>query len=398
MRSFFLRISSFRFSLRLFLPLAFRWDQRIFILHICDISAPPLHNSLRALCEVTGGAHFRIDSTTLSLAKILTRIFPPRPKAHAIADPLRLPSMATPAQLDETPKQPNAPSVFVNGGPVCSFQCMEGGQKMFMPSLHRAMILFSGTCEQPRWILHADMMQSTQNKANVVQSPIWCMPESHFPSKKLDTLPPRPSQPLLFYSRNYQAVGSLLFDPYFVMKALHHLEKVQVLIQNVLLNAGENPPSIMNRMLQRDVYICDWLGGDENEPKNSSTEPSNRSYAPRTVEGREHFPVCVRGAGRPTISCETGGAILNIGILHVPHDWMSLKDFPTSSSQPSDRLPTLTLLPPDPHILIPLLIKVRFAPEVKAYKRFLSHRVTQYPYFSLLRRSSWYLRRKKAMK
>ncbi len=340
---------------------AFRWDQRIFVLHIGDVSAPPLHNSLKALCEVTGGCHFRINSTMQTLPKILSRMFPIRPKVHAIADPLRLPSMSTPAQLDETLKQTNASSVFVNGGPVCSFQCMEGGHKMFMPSLHRAMILFAGKCEQPRWILHAETMQSIQHQTNVIQNPIWCIPESHFPSKKLDTLPPRPSQPLFFYSRNYQAVGSLLFDPFFVMKALHHLEKVQVTIRHMLLNAGENPPPMINRMLQRDVYICDWLGCDETEPKNSSIEQSNRSYAPRTLEGREHFPVCVRGAGRPTISGEAGGAILNIGILHVPHNWMTLKDYATSPSQPSDRLPTLTLLPPDPHILIPLLIKVRFA-------------------------------------
>ena len=338
---------------------AFRWDQRIFILHIGDASAAPLHKSLKALCEVTGGSHVRINPTTSSLSKILTRIFPPKPSSHAISDPLRLPSMSALAQLEETPRQLNVSNVFVNGGPVCSFQCMEGGRGM--PSLHRAMLLFAGSCEQPRWILHTETIPSTQLQASIVQSPIWCIPEQHFPSKKLDTLPPRPSQPLLFYSRNYQAVGSLLFDPYFVMKALHHLDKVQVSIRHLLLDAGDNPPSLINRMLQRDVYICEWLGGDETEPTNSLLEPSNCSGAPRTVGGREHFPVCVRGAGRPTISGEGGDAILNIGILHVPQNWLRLNDFATCPSQPSDRLPTLTLLPPDSHILIPLLIKVRVA-------------------------------------
>ena len=178
------------------------------------------------------------------------------------------------------------------------------------------------------------------------------------------------------------------------MKALHHLDKVHVSIRHLLLDAGDNPPSIINRMLHRDVYICDWLGGDETEPKNSSNEHSN-SCAPRTAGGREHFPVCVRGAGRPTITGEGGDAILNIGILHVPHNWLSLKDFVTSPSQASDRLPTLTLLPPDPHILIPILIKVRVS--ITEIAHFLIYIVFHTsPFFSLLRRSSRYLRRQKA--
>lgn len=266
----------------------------------------------------------------------------------------------------------------------------------------KAMILFAGACEQPRWILRAETIPPTLVQRNIVQSPIWCIPESHFPSKKLDTLPPRPSQPVLFYSRNYQAVGSLLFDPYFVMKALHHLDKVHVSIRHLLLDAGDNPPSIINRMLHRDVYICEWLGGDETEPKNSSNEQSN-SCAPRTAEGREHFPVCVRGAGRPTILGEGGDAILNIGILHVPHNWLSLKDFVTSPSQASDRLPTMTLLPPDPHILIPLLIKVRVSRKRRTLIVEFAHFLIYIVYhttscFSLLRRRSRYLRRQKAKK
>ncbi|KAL7543458.1 hypothetical protein ACHAXR_012739 [Thalassiosira sp. AJA248-18] len=349
---------SLRFSmnpLREFYREPFRWDQRIFILHIADATTPPLHKSLRALCEVTGGAYMRISTSVPSLSKILSRIAPPRPRQHSIVDPLRLPSMPNPAQSDDTTNgQVNAPSnVFVNGGPVCSFQCLEGSSGM--PSLHRAMLLFAGACEQQRWILSSEALSPNQSQTKFVQSPIWCIPESHFPSKKIDSLPPRPSQPLLHYSRNYQAVGGLgLFDPYFVMKALHHLDHLQVSIRQLLVDSGDNPPPIVNRMLQRDVYICDWLGGHESSSRSSSNEPSNATGAPRTMAGREHFPICIRGAGRPALS-EGGDNILNIGILHVPHNWIQLKDVGSSIV---DRLPTLTLLPPDAHILIPLLIKV----------------------------------------
>jgi len=345
--------------LREFYREPFRWDQRIFILHIADASTPPLHKSLRALCEVTGGAYMRINPTVSSLSKILFRISPPRPKPHSIPDPLWLPSMSTPAQSDDTPDGQATSHMFVNGGPICSFQCLEGGEQG-MPSLHRAMLLFAGACEQPRWILNSETLSPTQTQAKFAQSPIWCMPEIHFPSKKLDTLPPRQSQPLLHYSRNYQAVGSPVFDPYFVMKALHHLEKLQVAIRQVLVDAGDNPPPILTRMIQRDVYICEWLGEHETATRSSPNDPSNATGAPRTIAGREHFPICVRGAGRPALSGEGEDNILNIGILHVPHNWLKLKDIGMNAAKDLSmaRLPTLTLLPPDAHILIPLLIKV----------------------------------------
>ena len=299
----------------------------------------------------------RIDPSRSSLQNILKRISPPKPKQHTIPDPLRLPSMPTPAQLDETQFfQPNTTNLFVNGGPICSFQCLEGGGQG-MASLHRAMLLFAGSCEQQRWILSSsDAPPSTQP-----QLPIWPVPESHFPSKKLDTLPPRSSQPLLHYSRNFQAVGSQVFDPYFVMKALHHLDKLHVTIRQLLVSAGDNPPPIVNRMLQRDVYVCEWLGGHESVAKSAANEPTNSSGAPRTMAGREHFPVCCRGSGRPALS-EGEDNILNIGILRVPHNWLKLNDTEvdanTNAPTKSDRLPSLTLLPPDAHILIPLLIKV----------------------------------------
>ena len=343
--------------LREFYREPFRWDQRIFILHIGNASTPPLHKSLRALCEVTGGCYMKVNPSQPSLQKILTRISPPKPRQHSIPDPLRLPSMPTQVIPDESvDSQLDNANLFVNGGPICSFQCLEGGGQG-MPSLHRAMLLFSGSCEQQRWILANGLDISLSQ----VQTPIWNIPESHFPSKKLDTLPPRPSQPLLHYSRNFQGVGSQVFDPYYVMKALHHLDKLNVTIRQLLVAAGDNPPPIINRMIQRDVYICDWLGEHESTAKD---ETSNSSGAPRTVAGREHFPVCCRGAGRPSLSGEGSDNILNIGILHVPHNWLKLKDVAKtdmasmSDKKLEERLPTLTLLPPDADRLIPLLIKI----------------------------------------
>lgn len=340
--------------LREFYREPFRWDQRIFILHTADVSTPPLHKSLRALCEVTGGAYIRINPTD-SLSNILSRLSPPRPIPYSIPDPLRI-SPPTPVQFDIASER-NTTTSFLNGGPVCSFQCMEGAPQQ-QPSIHRAMIMHAGSCEQPRWIFNPTASSSPQSK--FIPTPIWIIPESHFPSKKLDTLPPRPSQPLLHYSRNYQAVASPVFDPYYVMKALHHLDHLYVTIRQLLVDAGDNPPPLANRMLQRDVYICDWLGGQESA-KRGPDNSSNATGVPRTDAGREHFPVCVRGAGRPALSGEGGDNILNIGILHVPHDWVKLKDISAGAAQNDSsptKVSTLTLLPPDPHILIPLLIKV----------------------------------------
>jgi len=343
-----LRLQFGNMPLREFYREPFRWDQRIFILHTADLSTPPLHKSLCALCEVTGGAYIRICPTD-SLSNILLRIAPPRPNPYSIPDPLRL-SVPKPIEYDSAAERIVTTS-FINGGPVCSFQCMESGPQQ-QPSIHRAMIMFAGSCEQPRWILNPTASNSPQSK--FIPTPIWSIPESHFPSKKLDTLPPRPSQPLLHYSRSYQAVASPVFDPYYVMKALHHLDHLYLSIRQLLVDAGDNPPPLANRMLQRDVYICDWLGGQESANRGTDNS-SNATGAPRTEAGREHFPVCVRGAGRPTLSGEGGDNILNIGILHVPREWIKLKDTVAGASS---KVSTLTLLPPDPHILIPLLIKV----------------------------------------
>ncbi|KAL3782882.1 hypothetical protein HJC23_006934 [Cyclotella cryptica] len=354
-----LRLQFGNMPLREFYKEPFRWDQRIFILHIADNSAPPLHQNLRALCEVTGGADIKIQPSISSFTKLLLRLSPPRPNPCSLPDPLRLPSMPEQSSQGKSDTPQNS-TYFINGGPIVCFQAFEGGPGQNVPSLHRAMLLFAGSCEQTRWIFkQATPSSSTTEMQSFVQSPVWFFPESFYPSKKLDTLPPRPSQPLLHYSRNYQAVGSPLFDPMYVMKALHHLDQLHVSIRQQLVEFGENPSPIVNRMLQRDVYICEWLGGIEAVAESRSG--SNHSGAPRTTPGREHFPVGVRGAGRPTVSGDGGENILNIGILHVPQEWVRLRELesnPQLKNQSTHKLATLTLLPPDPHILIPLLIRV----------------------------------------
>jgi len=251
--------------LREFYKEPFRWDQRLFCVRV-GAKSSALHSSLRVLCEVTGGGYISLKSAvTLNVTcdALLRQIAPSKPKHLVVPEPLKIP--------DNKPSLPST-SVFVNGGPVCAFQ-------LFPEELiHRAMLLHLS--------LH--------------QNPTWCIPESFFPNKKLDTLPPRKAQPLLTFSRTG-------IDPHLVMKSLNHLDKL----------------TKKKKMLQRDVYLCEWLGNDGNQP-------------PWPVRGQEFFSVCVRGAGRPSQGEDN---FLYIGIL------FTTKTFST-----------ITLLPPDPHILLPLLI------------------------------------------
>ena len=301
-----------------------------------------------------------------SFSNLLARLSPPQPKPCSLPDPLRVSSVSEESIHSNLEVQNTA--CFVNGGPIVVCQAFErdiGPNNM--PSLHRAMLLFAGSCEQTRWLLKSTISPENMEMQSIIQTPVWPFPESFYPSRKLDTLPPRPSQPLIHYSRNYQAVGSPFFDPMFVMKALHRLDQLHASIRQQLVDLGENPPPIINRMLQRDVYICEWLGGSDNAQHHGS----NKTGAPRSTKGREHFPVGVVGAGRPTISSETGENILNIGILHVPSDWVKLKELESNQQmkhQSTMKFATLTLLPPDAHILLPLLIKVAEA-ELRALNK-----------------------------
>ena len=173
---------------------------------------------------------------------------------------------------------------------------------------------------------------------------MWSIPEAFFPSKKFDVLPPRLAQPLLTYSRNYSSIGSNVFDPIFVIKALYRLDQLTLANRKIPPNSSsqqqqqqQHQPTIT--LLQRDAYVYEWL------------TPDGRSFHfPRDPRGIEYYPVCVRGAGRPLSEGEE--QILNVGILHVPNGAGSLL-----SSNVNTRYSTLTLLPPEPHILLPLLIK-----------------------------------------
>jgi integrator complex subunit 6 len=57
-------------------------------------------------------------------------------------------------------------------------------------------------------------------EAPILSPPLWCIPESFFPSKKLDSLPPRPAQPLLYFSKYPSNLGLKSFEPLHVIKML----------------------------------------------------------------------------------------------------------------------------------------------------------------------------------
>jgi len=305
--------------LRDFYQEPFRWDQRIFCVGVGS-SSDKLHTSLKAFCEVTGGCHLPLSSVgEIQLVSdiLIRRIAPHAPNQMTVPNPLRLPSLPpVPASLLESNNIFNCmtDAAYVNGGPICSFQQLEA------PVTHRAMLLYAP--------YHMDMLKVNPNYHN---APIWCIPESFFPSKKLENLPPRTAQPILHYTRHHSVVGSVTFDPLVIMKYLHRLDQLTIsnrlIFNSHLTNTKETPVKV----LQRDVYICKWLCQDW-----------KRIQKPNSQLGQEHFAVCVRGAGRSSLS-DGDENFLNIGILHVPSG--------------GTKVSTLTLLPPDPHILFPLLIK-----------------------------------------
>jgi len=318
--------------LREFYQEPFRWDQRIFVLGVGNeqkSSTQFLHPSIRVLCEVTGGCHAMVRSTTAlpTLTDLLIKIMaPPRPLRLPIADPLRLNTLPPPPHESSL----NLPyGTFVRGGPICCFQSLEAGPNGEISPTHRAMLLY---------VPYQQPLLPPQS-STVVQPPTWCLPEAFFPSKKLDTLPPRLAQPLLTFSRNFSIIGSTVFDPAMVMKALHRLD--QLIVSNCKPSVLQsNQQQNQTKLLQRDTYICEWVSQD-----GRPTQP------PR---GRtEYFPAAVRGAGRSMSEGEE--PILNIGILHVPNNSSTLLSPSLSSS--SNGFCTLTLLPPEPHILLPLLIR-----------------------------------------
>ena len=325
--------------LREFYQEPFRWDQRVITLCVGGRdgvnSSQYLHTTLRAVCEVTGGFHMMLRSTTgLShiTESIIKNISPPRPKELPIPDPMRAPGGPNPVALELVPP----PGSFVNGGPICCFQSLEAGPNGEISSIHRAIMLYV-PFQQPE----------TKSKGNnVIHPPIWCLPESFFPGKKVDTLPPRLAQPLLTYSSNFGIIGSNTFDPNFVMKCLNRLDFV--VQQNRKANPMPALPGQQAYLLHRDNYICEWVSQD------------GKAGSPPRTRGMEYFPIVVRGAGRALSEGEE--QMLGIGILHIPQGSCSV------SQLQGGRVSTLTLLPPEPHILLPLLIKAAEA-EARAIKK-----------------------------
>ena len=322
--------------LREFYHEPFRWDQRIFCLGVGGPdgvnSTQYIPDDLRRLCEVTGGCHTMLQSPT-GLSKtvdfVLKLIAPPRPKEMPIVCPLRTSSAAIPSETHW--RAP--PGLFVNGGPICCFQSLEGGPNGEPSQTRRAMLLYV-PYQQPQASQGTDTVQ-----AQLYSPPLWCIPESFFPSKKFDSLPPRLAEPLLRYSANYSLVGSHTFDPGQVMKLLQRLDQLTLANRKLLPTSGSQLNSA--KFLHRDVYICEWLSEDGR----SASPPKG----PRS-RGMEYFPVCVQGAGRPL--AEGDEHFLNIGILHIPPIVS-----PLSNQSSGARFATLTLLPPDPQILLPLLVK-----------------------------------------
>jgi hypothetical protein len=193
----------------------------------------------------------------------------------------------------------------------------------------------------------------TESSTVALSPPLFCIAESYFPNKMLDTLPPRSAQPKLYYSRYPAVLGSKSFVPIQVIQQLHRLD--QLLISNHKRKAVTTPV----RLLHRDVYICDWREAEGGTVKPDPPLPSNVP---------EYVPVFVPGAGRPSLS-EDGENYLNIGILHIP-TVTPASNGPGPNRTSASNLTTLTLLPPEPQILLPLLLRVAEL-EHRAWKKSL---------------------------
>mmetsp|Transcript_10995 Transcript_10995/g.31870 ORF Transcript_10995/g.31870 Transcript_10995/m.31870 type:complete len:1231 (+) Transcript_10995:250-3942(+) len=336
--------------LREFYQEPFRWDQRIFCLGVGGREATTtsqfLHPHLRALCEVTGGSHMMLRSSSSgsgslsNLSDILVSLIAPKlPRQLPIPDPVSILPHSQEQQKHNTFKRFDG-GTFVNGGPVVTFQALEpdintgkAGTK------HRAGIYYVPiTCGDTPMSSAPSSGISFGDDVPMFQPPVWCIPESFFPSKKLDTLPPRSAQPCLLFSRFPSRLGSKSFEPSSVMKALARLDQL-VLANLKFIAASGNVANYQSRFLKRDVYICEWISVE-----------GKGAQAPAHPHNIEYCPVLVAGAGRPTLS-DGEGNFLSIGILHIP---LRVQN---SSSSSVGHFSTLTLMPPEPHVLLPLLIR-----------------------------------------
>jgi hypothetical protein len=322
---------------------------------------------------------------------MLRYICPNMPNELPIPDPLYMninrKDNNTPPQQHFKPIVLNSnnstnPFCFMNGGPICAFQCLEMDEpsNKKATAVHRAMLLYIGSAattatttamtSDPSSIQPGTTITTTQ-----LSPPLYCLPESYFPNKALDTLPPRSAQPKLMYSKYPMNLGMKSFAPLqFIQQQLYRLDQLHIAIHNLKYSQQQQqqqrdtnsiPPV---RLLHRDVYICDWVDteGDSNNRgthiKSSSTNPFNASSKLSNPSNIEYYPVLVPGAGRPSLS-EAGENFLNIGIIHHP-----VSTNADISSSVGGQYTTLTLLPPDPQILVPLLVRAAEM-EHRAWKR-----------------------------
>jgi hypothetical protein len=331
--------------LREFYQEPFRWDQRIFCLGVggkeTETSTQFLHPHLRALCEVTGGSHMMLRSSGMlaqSTDLLLKQIAPPRPRDLPVPDPVKV-------QADHAPLV-GALGTFVSGGPVCSFQALEGDLDTAQaPPKHRALLLY---------VPHESAAANGDAAQDISQPPTWCIPESFFPSKILDTLPPRSAQPNLLFSRFPGRLGSKSFEPSLMIKTLNRLDQLVLSNRKHACQASGQANSSI-KLLSRDVYVCEWISTDGKSAR-GPTSPMSMDY----------FPVVVPGAARQSLG-EGELSYLNIGVLHVPSGTSTLGYALNSGA----RVSTLTLLPPEPHVLLPLLVRAAEA-EHRALKKVIA--------------------------
>lgn len=284
-----------------------------------------LHPSLKALCDVTGGFHVAIpgvSSIQAVVESLLRKLAPPFPSKIPFPSPLQ-----TVFQPKANPSDKNTTGGrFVDGGPICSFLPLSSENRI----ISRAMLLYVPTSFD-------NEKYNTLN--STIPTPTWCIPEAFFPSNKFDTLPPRKAQPQLIYADVNNVMG---FNPVDFIKALNRLDDLMYTIKQ-----GKYPGQAKSQnipLLQRDVYICEWLSSDGIDIECPII----------SARGQELFPIFVRGAGRSTTIDGTDN-LLSIGILYVPRGCVTLSA--QSSTADHSKLSTLTLLPPDAHLLLPLLIK-----------------------------------------
>lgn len=310
----------------------FRWDQRFFIQAVGAreglSSKDYLHKDLLQVCQVMGGSHWCISSNNLAKCTdtILKRICPLVPKKLPLPDPLF--QRLGPAHGQKTVPA-GSEMLFANGGPVVSFQLLEGNDR---GAPTEALLLYVGS----------SATTILQQGETVLSQPLFCIPESYFPSKKLDKLPPREIHPVLFFSKYPANLGLKSFDAVALITTLHRYD--QIILAN---KSATNDPV---RYLHRDVYVCNWI------PDSVKMLDSTRGSR------QEYYPVIVKGAGRPQLS-DDGENFLNIGILHVPAKCSNL-----GPDTNPNQLATLTMLPPEPHVLLPLLMRAAEAEHVAIKK------------------------------